>query len=362
MNTKIITIKFQNHIRKDIIPFFRGAILHTLSSNEILFHNHIGNDKFRYSYPLVQYKALDGYAAIVCIDSGAEAIIAFVENFNSTARIGNKAVDLMIDYVKTENVRICISDTPVCYSLESWLPLNQGNHGRFTAIDNLREQCEMLESILAGNILSAGKGLGVYFEKHITCNISEIKRTYQVMYKGVRMTAFDILFTTDAILPDNIGLGKGVSLGNGTLKRHFKSKAENEMLRPSCCVNKKDSHNSILINYSNHPYATWSDMQKKAAEQYGMVKDLQFPAVEPSADETQIAIMAENAVNEITASCSGHISAVHIMGEMTLTFAVITRLKDMGIKCIASTTERISIDLGNGKKENRFEFRRFREY
>lgn len=31
------------------------------------------------------------------------------------------------------------------------------------------------------------------------------------------MTSFNLLFKSNVSLPDNIGLGKGVSLGNGTI-------------------------------------------------------------------------------------------------------------------------------------------------
>lgn len=50
------------------------------------------------------------------------------------------------------------------------------------------------------------------------------------------------------------------------------------------------------------------------------------------------------------------------MGEMTFTYLVVTRLKELGIKCIASTTERKTSYSEDGTKMSEFLFVMFREY
>jgi len=50
------------------------------------------------------------------------------------------------------------------------------------------------------------------------------------------------------------------------------------------------------------------------------------------------------------------------MGEMTFTCALVSRLMVEGIECIASTSERIVIEMGNGQKQAAFLFVRFRTY
>ena len=50
------------------------------------------------------------------------------------------------------------------------------------------------------------------------------------------------------------------------------------------------------------------------------------------------------------------------MGEMTLTFRIVELLKAQGIRCVASTTERIVTDLPDNRKETQFAFVQFREY
>ena len=54
---------------------------------------------------------------------------------------------------------------------------------------------------------------------------------------------------------------------------------------------------------------------------------------------------------------------IHIMGELTFTFALLKRLQERGIRCVASTSKRIVKEEVPGRKEEViFEFDRFREY
>ena len=122
----------------------------------------------------------------------------------------------------------------------------------------------------------------------------------------------------------------------------------------------------MLINFSNHPSEYWSKEQLEAAKTYGTVVDEPFPAVPPEADEETIGKMADECVSRlqgIIAEKNGdELSPVHIMGEMTLTFAIVDRLLKMGIKCLASTTRREVTFDADGNKVATFRFVKFREY
>ena len=48
----------------------------------------------------------------------------------------------------------------------------------------------------------------------------------------------------------------------------------------------------MFINFSNHPYAQWSAEQKAAAQVYGKVIDLAFPAIDPADDEAALDSLA----------------------------------------------------------------------
>ncbi|MBZ4677016.1 MAG: CRISPR-associated protein [Anaerophaga sp.] len=123
----------------------------------------------------------------------------------------------------------------------------------------------------------------------------------------------------------------------------------------------------MLINLSNHPSDIWDREQKSTAEkQFGNIRDLSFPLVDPMADENEINSIANSLLNRCVEifedQPASPTNAVHIMGEMTLTFAVVKKLQKHHIQCIASTTQRkVSIN-DKDQKSSIFKFCRFRKY
>lgn len=119
----------------------------------------------------------------------------------------------------------------------------------------------------------------------------------------------------------------------------------------------------MLINLSNHPSANWSAEQTEAAvQQFGNIVDLPFPQIEPQATKDDIHRMAQDYLNRVHQKGAPDITAIHIMGEMTLTFALVQMLKDAGYRCYASTTVREVYESEPGKKTVIFQFVSFREY
>ncbi len=123
----------------------------------------------------------------------------------------------------------------------------------------------------------------------------------------------------------------------------------------------------MLINFSNHAYAFWSEKQKQAAAVYGKAVDLAFPSVPAGADEIWIREQAEQKVEEILKLLNGDAgSAVMVQGEFTLTYSVVTRLLEHHLRVISACAERcvreVTDEDGNTVKQVRFEFDRFREY
>ena len=122
----------------------------------------------------------------------------------------------------------------------------------------------------------------------------------------------------------------------------------------------------MLINLSNHPSPNWPEIQLQAAIQYGKIIDLPFPEVNPAGDEEYIQTLCEEYLQKIDVICRDKACpvstlTVHIMGEMTFSFAMVNALQKRGITCVASTTERIASE-ENGVKKSEFRFVQFRKY
>ena len=119
----------------------------------------------------------------------------------------------------------------------------------------------------------------------------------------------------------------------------------------------------MFINLTNHPSADWSEKQLKAAQRYcDHIMDIRFPDIKPEYDTSMVKKFAAVIVDIITTTCKSEKPVVHVMGEMTYTYHVVSLLKAQGITCVASTTERLVKMLPNGEKVSEFKFVQFREY
>ncbi len=214
--TKTITIKFANPISQKELPFLRGAIINVLGKDAILGHNHMGED-LRYSYPLLQYKNINGNAAIVGINDGVELAERFLEANPKEIHIGKRTEQLLIANICKEETHLSITPEMRCYAIKKYLPLNKENYEEYKRSYGLLERCSLLERCLVGNILSFAKGIGIFFDDHIRVSLQDIGDEHLYNFKTIKMMGFDIVFKTNVLLPRFIGLGKKVSFGFGTI-------------------------------------------------------------------------------------------------------------------------------------------------
>ena len=204
---------------KDIeLPFLRGALISKVSNSGTLFHGHLP-DGLRYSYPLIQYKKLGEYATVVALQEAVPQLAELLlENtVPIKLRLGRRMVSASLSDVFRQNIDMSVSTAMRTFEISRWLPLNQENYDAYCTMDSLADKLAFLENLLLGNILSFAKVVGVFFEEQVRVSIVYILSTGTFKYKGVEMLGFDIQFRTNVRLPEFIGLGKGVSLGFGTI-------------------------------------------------------------------------------------------------------------------------------------------------
>lgn len=119
----------------------------------------------------------------------------------------------------------------------------------------------------------------------------------------------------------------------------------------------------MFINCSNHHSSNWGPEQIREAEKWGKIIDYTFPAVDADADEAGVAQLADETMKIILEMKP---KAVMCQGEFTLTYALVSRLKEKGIPALAACSERKAVEkkLPNGEVEKTsiFEFKRFRRY
>lgn len=217
---RTLTVKFDLPITYREIPLFRGAVLKSMGERaNVLYHNHIGDETFRYSYPLIQYKRLGGKAAIICVEEGTELIGEILSNVSGELMIGKNATECLIEQVQTKEVLVQTSEKLSTYHLHRWLPLNSKNYDDYQNAETYVEKVQILEHVLMGNILSFLKGIDIHLDEQMVLNIIDIKKQQLISYKRIKLLAFDVEFRANIQLPSLIGLGKNASVGFGILTK-----------------------------------------------------------------------------------------------------------------------------------------------
>jgi len=215
---KILYVSFKDEIKAYEIPAFRGAIAAKTGTDNLLFHNHLGNNKLNYSYPLIQYKRLNKKPTIVCVDQGVDEIHKFFENRNWGVKLSGRELDMKIDKLYMNEFKMQVWDKDFRYTIRNWIALNQENYRKYEETESLTERIAFLERILTGNLLAFAKGIEWTVDKQIRVRILEILGSRPVKLKSQRLMGFDIEFKSNVFIPNQIGLGKSVSLGYGVVR------------------------------------------------------------------------------------------------------------------------------------------------
>lgn len=118
----------------------------------------------------------------------------------------------------------------------------------------------------------------------------------------------------------------------------------------------------MFYNISNHPSKYWSAEQLSLARKMaGDIVDIPFPDVSPYDNAREVSLKAHEFAQELLSSIKDD-DIVHVMGEHTFMFALVSALIKYKIRCVASTTERSVTYSPSGDKTSTFHFVAFRNY
>lgn len=222
---RVLRVLFDGELSNIEVTSFRGAVLQAMQQKGHLFyHNHISDDEFRYSYPLIQYKTMKGKACIVCVEEGADVIGQFLSTNSKLLKVGDR--DFVADVKRIVPYRIFVQtwQHSYHYRIKHWLPLNNTNYAKFKQIESLSEKILFLENILKANLLSMCKGLDVHISETIDAKITWLSDSYILKNKGIKLMAFDANFTCNLSIPEYLGIGKHASIGYGVVTLDRKEK------------------------------------------------------------------------------------------------------------------------------------------
>jgi len=218
LKLKLLTVIFDFEINRRNIPAFRAAVIKKVGRENVLFHNHLGK-RFRYGYPLIQYKTIDRKPSMICINQGSDEILKFFGQADWDITIHERRIETEIQELSLDYFECGFSAEPLRYSIHNWFALNKANFDKYYAMKQAPAKTDLLRRVMIGNMLSFAKGIGWDVDQPIEVMIPHLLKARFFSFKNYQMVGFDLDFVTNVSLPNFIGLGKSVSRGFGVITR-----------------------------------------------------------------------------------------------------------------------------------------------
>jgi len=217
MNINIATVQFPEiHLQTREAHKLRGYFGNLFKEHSPVLHNHYETGELRYKYPLVQYKIIKEIPTLVALQEGAALLTSLFLKMNKL-ELGSHTYEIISKNIESRQYEVGYSDKLHQYGFQTlWMALNQANHMQY--IDATTEEKQtMLDKILVGNILSFFKGIDLRLEPGQRLMAKAKVKEKSTKFKDRHMIAFEGEFLVNASLPINIGLGKAVSRGFGSI-------------------------------------------------------------------------------------------------------------------------------------------------
>lgn len=216
---KFLKVQFDTQIEPYEIPAFRGAMIAKVGKeNTLLFHNHIDEQKYHYAYPLVQYKTIYRRPTLVCLGEGVEVVHKFFEQQNWDLLIGEQMHKMPIHTLDMNQFMVQVWDKNFEYQIRNWLPITQSSHKEYGELEGMIDKIAFLEKKMVGHLLAFAKGISWKVAEQIEVKITDYQEPHLAKHKGVKLLAFNLKFKSNIFLPNYLGLGKGTSVGFGTVR------------------------------------------------------------------------------------------------------------------------------------------------
>ncbi len=213
VKTMLLKMESDQPIKEDASKL-RGFFARKFDSY-LLLHNHLGNNKFLYQYPRIQYKTIDQVKVILGLAEGVDVLQSIYNQYDKITLDGNSYQIFTKEIIlKEEDFGISTNNLKYKF-LTPWFALNEENYRRYKNY-NYSERADQLKSILIRNIMAIAKTFQYFVESKIRVN-TNLKET-SIKFKGKDIIGFLGTFQVNFNLPDYIGLGKSVSRGFGTIK------------------------------------------------------------------------------------------------------------------------------------------------
>lgn len=218
---------FRKKIHPWEVAWFRGEILEFVRANSLQdreFHPEDEDGHIK-RYPLIQYRILDGKAGIIGIAAGSDLVEIFKKAYKGR----------LINF-KGEEYEAPLSESKWCgrvespvginnhlhrYAISNWVPFNDTNWLKYQkASDDIVEGSLLVKQVITGNLLAFLKAFGIKPGKEeIIVKIHGFRDSGgTVNIHKTNLPKFSIEFSSNVVLPADIGLGRLSAFACGAVK------------------------------------------------------------------------------------------------------------------------------------------------
>jgi hypothetical protein len=216
---RLLSVQFDTPIDPWELPAFRGAVARKAGWEHELFHNHNNSEGgYHHRIPLIQYKQEHGRPMLVCLNEGIEELQYFFSQPDWTLELNGRTTPMRIAGLDVKQYQLDNWDKSYKYHIRHWIALNEDNYKAYGQLTNVLECIFFLQNLLKNQVVGLLHQLHITPEQQVALHIQNLKEERWVTYKKVKLRAFSLEFTSNVLIPDYLGLGKGSSLGWGIVK------------------------------------------------------------------------------------------------------------------------------------------------
>lgn len=218
VSVSLIQVQFPNNPLNEFdIPKFRGTIARQFPKYELI-HNHLNDGKFRYKYPLIQFKTINRIPTIIGIGAGIDIL---KEVFMDVTRLdidGRREKIWEKRILLREELLGQIGDFIRYRFKHSWMALKEENYATYKSLDPADQQ-QFLRHLLRENLKTLSKGVGYWIPDIEKVKVEGFFKEIPRNFKNNRMICFTGEFMVNFHIPEYLGIGKQVARGFGTVER-----------------------------------------------------------------------------------------------------------------------------------------------
>jgi Cas6b C-terminal domain/Cas6b N-terminal domain len=234
MQTSIstLTLEFNIPCLPQEVKQFRGVIAQLGGWDNDLFHQHDNSgeeSKLIHRYPLIQYRSYKDKPYIYAINQGREALTALWKSGAIEKYYNEKGINLSIAAFDkpTQYLRLVPlqEQNMYRYRIMQYVPFNNANYDVYKNLPTYLNKVAFLERMLAQHLMGLAAAMEWKWDKNehqLLVTIDDIDRFEKVTEHRNNFIAIDLVFYTNALLPDRIAIGNDMAFGKGWLHKQPK--------------------------------------------------------------------------------------------------------------------------------------------